>query len=133
MEESKLNAQQMINMSPINTLFATPEGVMTYMNEKSLTTLKTLEEFLPAKADKLVGNSIDWFHKNPEHQRGIIGNPKNLPHQAVIDVGPEKLDLLVSAVVDSDGTYLGAMVCWEVITAKLKTETEMSRTQQIEC
>jgi len=123
--------KQMVDKSPINTLMATPEGEMIYMNDASSNTLKTLEQYLPDKVDNLVGNSIDWFHKSPEMQRKIIGNPSNLPHKAIIEVGPEKLDLLVSPIMSTDGTYLGPMVTWEVVTEKLKTEVEMARTKQM--
>ncbi len=122
-----LNTQSMTDNSPINILFATPEGVMTYMNESSLKTLKTLEQYLPDKADNLVGESIDWFHKNPAHQKKIIANPKNLPHRAIISVGPEKLDLLVTGIFDDKGVYLGPMVTWEVVTAKLELESKSAK------
>ena len=130
-ENAAAKAQNMVDLSPINTLLATPDGKLVYMNESSRKTLKTLEQYLPAKVDNLVGESIDWFHKNPEHQRKIIADPNNLPHKAVINVGPEKLDLLISAVKDSTGQYIGAMVSWDVVTEKLKTEREMTRTRQM--
>jgi methyl-accepting chemotaxis protein len=89
------------------------------MKENTEKTLRTLQEFLPAKVEDLVGNSFDWFHKNPDYQKRIVSDPRNLPHKAIIDVGPEKLDLLVSPIVDANGTYLGPMVTWEVVTQKL--------------
>lgn len=110
--------KQMVDLSPVNTMMATPEGIMTYMNSNSEKTLKQFEEFLPAKVSELVGQSIDWFHKNPRGPKKIISDPANLPHKAVITVGPEKLDLLVSPIFDNNGEYLGPMVTWEVITAK---------------
>jgi methyl-accepting chemotaxis protein len=129
--QEKINSQQMINKSPINTLMASPDGVMIYMNDKSEETLRALEDYLPDKASNLVGKSIDWFHKNPNHQRKIIADPKNLPYKAIIEVGPETLDLLITAVMEDDGSYLGAMVSWDIVTRKLKVETEMERTQQM--
>ena len=33
----------------------------------------------------------------------MLADPKNLPHRAIIQLGPEKLDLLVSAILDKDG------------------------------
>ena len=80
----------------MNTMMADADGNLLYMNEASSTTLKTLEQYLPSPVDQLVGQSIDIFHKNPAHQRNIIGTKSNLPHQAIIQVGPEKLDLLVN-------------------------------------
>ena len=113
--------------SPINIMFADREFKIQYMNPASTRTLRTLEQFLPIKVDQMIGQSIDIFHKNPSHQRGILADPKNLPHKAIIQVGPEKLDLLVSAIYDDKQNYLGAMVTWDVVTQKLKTETEMAR------
>lgn len=129
--EDQARTSQMVDLSPINTMMATPDGVLLYMNSNSIKTLRTLEEYLPAKVDNLVGKKIDWFHKMPEHQLGIIKNPANLPHKAIINVGPEKLDLLVSPIVDETGAYLGPMVTWEVVTQKLLNEGEMARVKQM--
>lgn len=124
-------SKQMMDLSPINTMLADKEGNLLYMNENSISTLRQLEQFLPAKVDDLVGNSIDWFHKNPAHQRKIIGSASNLPHSAIISVGPEKLDLLVSPIYDADGNYFGPMVTWEIVTEKLKTEEAMARAENM--
>ncbi|MFX8573812.1 hypothetical protein ABTM22_19970, partial [Acinetobacter baumannii] len=53
---------------------------------------------------------------NPAHQRRILADPKNLPFRARIKLGPETLDLNASAVIGTDGRYLGPMVSWSVIT-----------------
>ena len=130
-QEVSTDFNQMVEKSPINTMMCTPDGTLTYMNTKSVETLKTLEQYLPCRVEETIGQKIDIFHKNPEHQRKIISDPKNLPHQAIISVGPEKLDLLVSGLTDAKGEYLGAMVTWEVVTQKLKTEEEMARANQM--
>ncbi|MFZ4712469.1 MAG: methyl-accepting chemotaxis protein [Bacteriovoracaceae bacterium] len=111
--------KQMVDLSPINTMFSDKSGNLIYMNENSRKTLKTLEKFLPDRVENLVGQSIDIFHKRPEHQRKLIGDPRNLPYRAKINVGPEILDLLVSPIMDSSGTYLGPMVTWDIITSKV--------------
>ena len=116
----------MVDLSPINTMMATPEGIMTYMNENSKKTLKSLEQHLPAKVEDLVGRSIDWFHKNPAGPSSIIKDPNKLPHKAIIDVAGEKLDLLVSPVFESDGTYVGPMVNWSVVTTKIKLVEDLT-------
>ncbi|MCZ6673358.1 MAG: methyl-accepting chemotaxis protein [Verrucomicrobia bacterium] len=119
--------QNMMENAPVNVIFADRDFQITYANPSSIKTLKTIEQYLPCKVEDLVGQSIDIMHKNPAHQRKILSDPNNLPHRAIIDVGPEKLDLLVSAIYDNNKNYLGPMVTWEVITQKLKTETEMAR------
>jgi methyl-accepting chemotaxis protein len=112
----------MAENSPINILLADIDLRITYANPASIRTLKTLERYLPVKAESVVGNSIDIFHKDPEFQRSILKSDRNLPHRAVIAVGPEKADLLVSPVYNEAGEYIGPMVTWEVITEKLKLE-----------
>jgi methyl-accepting chemotaxis protein len=120
-------AQAMLEHAPINVMLCDTNLVLQYMNPASRNTLRTLEQFLPCKVDDIIGQSLDIFHKNPAHQRGILADPRNLPHQAMIQVGPETLDLLVSAIEDAEGKYVGAMATWSVVTDKLKLETEMAR------
>ncbi|HWJ81074.1 MAG TPA: methyl-accepting chemotaxis protein [Nocardioides sp.] len=114
----------MMENSPTNMMFADRDFVITYMNPASLATLTRLEEHLPVKAADVVGSSLDVFHKTPDYQRGVLADEANLPRRANISVGPETLDLLVSAIRDADGTYIGAMATWEVVTDKLRVERE---------
>lgn len=120
--------KQMVDLSPINTMYADSLGTLMYMNEASRSTLKTLEKYLPDKVDNLVGQKIDIFHKNPAHQLKIIGDKRNLPHKAKIHLGPETLDLLVSPISDSTGKYIGPMVTWAVITNSVKLAGDLEDT-----
>ena len=97
-------------------MMAKPDGTLIYLNESARRTLKTLEQYLPDRVENLEGRSIDIFHKDPEVQRRIISDSRNLPHTAKIDLGPEKLRLDISAINDQNGNYLGPMVTWSVIT-----------------
>ena len=124
--------QSMMENAPINIMCADLELKVQYLNPASLRTLKTLEQYLPVRADQILGSCIDIFHKNPAHQRKILSNPKNLPHKAVIQVGPETLDLLVSAMYDNNKQYLGAMLTWEVITKRLEAERLIKEAQERE-
>jgi methyl-accepting chemotaxis protein len=126
-ESEMARVSSMMENAPVNVIFADADLKIQYMNPASLKTLKTIEQYLPVKAEQVVGQTVDIFHKNPAHQRRILGDPKNLPHSAMIQVGPETLDLLVSPIYDQDKHYLGPMVTWSVVTEKLKTETEMAR------
>ncbi|MZH03445.1 MAG: hypothetical protein F3745_08650, partial [Nitrospinae bacterium] len=113
--------QSMMENMPINVMMANIDDfTISYLNPESLKTLKTIEQHLPVPADEMLGQCIDILHKNPSHQRNILSDPKNLPHTAQIQVGPEILDLLVSPIYDINKTYLGPMVTWSVITQKLE-------------
>ena len=136
MEETKmaavsaLSADEYIGMSensPINILYCDLNFNITYLNPISRETLLKIEKHLPIRVNAILGSSIDVFHKIPAHQRRILSNDKNLPHRAIISVGPEKLDLLVSAIYDKNKNYIGAMVTWEIVTKKLEVEINLAR------
>ncbi len=120
--EDEANRQaQMLDQSPVNIMFLDPaDFTITYVNETSLNTLKTIEHLLPCKAGAIVGQCFDIFHKTPEAQRRIVSDPNNLPHSTKIKLGEEHLDLRVSAVYGKDGQYIGAMLTWSVITAQVR-------------
>src|SRR5690349_20892499 len=113
-EQLTLN-KAMAENSPINILLADRDLRIIYANPASLKTLKTIEKYLPVRAEEVVGQSVDVFHKQPEYQRRILSTDRNLPHRAVISIGPEKADLLVSPIYDDAGEYLGPMVTWDVV------------------
>jgi len=122
----------MMEQAPINVMFAGPDFRISYVNPASVKTLKSIESLLPVKADQILGQSIDIFHKRPEHQRKLLADPANLPHRASIQVGPETLDLLVSPIYDQNRKFLGSMVTWEVITQKLKLERDVKENAERE-
>lgn len=110
--------------SPINIILADTDLNITYANPASVAQLRPLEHLLPCRVDEVVGQNVDIFHKDPSYQRRILSNPKNFPHRAIIELGDEKLDLLVSAIYDDNGEYLGPMVTWDVVTKKLELEAQ---------
>ncbi len=113
--------KRMVDNMPINVMMCDPQTFdIVFVNKTSVDTLRSIEQYLPVKADKVLGSNIDIFHKHPEHQRKLLADPKNLPHRAKIKVGPEWLELNVAAIVDSQGSYLGPMVSWSVVSTQVK-------------
>ena len=109
----------MLENAPINLMATDLDLKLVYINPKSRETLKSLEKYLPKAVDRLIGESIDIFHKNPDHQRKILADERNLPHISKIRLGPEVLLLNVNAMLDKDRKYVGPMVTWEVITDRI--------------
>ncbi len=117
----------MVENAPINMMLSDMDNIITYVNPATVKSLQPLAHLLPVPLDKIVGSSVDIFHKNPAHQRQILGNPRNLPRNAHIKVGENTLDLLVSPIVDEHGKYVGAMATWTNITDRLKMEEDTQR------
>ena len=124
MESEQARLRQMMDDMPIAIMTCDLDLNINYINRTSTETLRTLQSYLPVPVDKLIGQTIDVFHKNPAHQRKLLADPKNLPHAAKIRVGPETLDLRVSAILDKSGTYLGPMLSWSVATRSVKMADE---------
>ncbi len=112
----------MMENNPTNIIFADRDLNIQYMNPASRKTLQKIEKLLSVSVDDLIGKSIDAFHQNSEKLDKVYSNPKNLPHETDIQLGPETLHLNVSAIYDQDQNYIGPMTTWEIITAKLAAE-----------
>jgi len=131
-ETETARIQSMMEQSPVSTMFADKSGIIRYGNAANLQMLRSLEKYLPVKADQVVGQSVDVFHKTPEKQRRIISDPANLPFKGQIAIGPEVLDFLVSPVLDQNQKFLGAMLTWEVVTARLTMEKNVKESAERE-
>jgi len=110
------------------------ELVVTYANKSTTDLLlkhqDTLRTIYPGfSANNLVGQCIDQFHKNPSHQRNVLGDPANLPYQTDIEVGPLKFSLNVTAIIDGSGTYVGNCLEWSDVSALREKEDNVSRLQ----
>ena len=105
---------QIIEQMPIGVLVADPrnEFRITYANAFSMHLVQLMEAHMPVKADAMLGQSIDIFHKGPARIRALLSDPANLPHKARLRVGTETLDLNASALRDPSGQYVGAMLAW---------------------
>jgi methyl-accepting chemotaxis protein len=125
--------KQMVDDMPTNVMTINVKDNLrvNYINNTSVNLLRGLEKYLPVKADQILGQPIDIFHKDPAHQRRMLANPNNLPHVAKIKVGPETMDLLISAIRDKQGEYVGAMLTWTLITAKEAMSQNVNNVVQV--
>jgi methyl-accepting chemotaxis protein len=120
--------RNIVENAPINIMVADRDNVIRYVNPASLETLRKIEHLLPIRAADVVGQSIDIFHKNPAHQRRILADPKNLPHHAQFNLGPEVMQLQAAAIRDLEGNYVGPMVTWAIVTEKAEMERREKET-----
>ncbi|TXM70047.1 methyl-accepting chemotaxis protein [Methylobacterium sp. WL120] len=118
---------------PTNVLVLNPTtAAITYANKRSVETLNALRQHLPSVVDpnRMVGQSMDVFHKNPHHQRSIVGDPSRLPWRTKIKLGPKTLDLHVSAVHAANGEYIAAVLSWADVSPLTDGIASFDRTMQ---
>ncbi|MGE5503692.1 MAG: nitrate- and nitrite sensing domain-containing protein [Actinomycetota bacterium] len=114
-----------------NVMMADTDGRIIYVNRAFLDTFTAHEAEirgeLPAfSTARLVGSSVDLFHKNPSARRAQIA-ALTTPHQARIRIGRLTFDLKVIPVVNASGERLGSVAQWTDMTAQLATEDEIAR------
>jgi methyl-accepting chemotaxis protein len=117
-----LRLQTMVDNVPANVMLTDLNLTVTYLNPASRQMLQKLQPYMPVRAEEMVGTSIDIFHKRPEHQRKMLADPKNLPHRARIQVGPELMDLHVIATFDELNRYAGPMLVWDIATERVELQ-----------
>ena len=106
---------------PCNAMFCDRELIVRYLNRASRKTLHTLEQYLPVPVGQIVGKTIHIFHKDPASIDRILGAKQHagkhmLPHKAIIDLGPVKLDQEIEPMLDEQGQYIGAVMLWGIST-----------------
>ncbi len=120
--EKAFARQQMLEQMSVGVMMADPKDDfrITYMNPEVNRLIKRIEHVMPMKADDMMGQSMDIFHKHPKRQRDLLSDPSRLPHQTRITMGGEVLELTVTAIRDRAGNYVAPMVIWNLVTAQAR-------------
>jgi methyl-accepting chemotaxis protein len=113
---------QMIEQLPIGVMTTEASGDfrITYLNAEARQLMDTVKDSIKIPANEMVGQSIDVFDAGSRRQRDLIANPANLPHGTRIALGPETLDLRISAMHDRDGAYAGPLLTWRRATGQVR-------------
>jgi methyl-accepting chemotaxis protein len=121
-----LEDELLARCSPNPVMVCDKNLTITYANKAALSLLRKVEEHLPVPVDRLVGQSIDIFHKNPMHQRRLLGDPSRLPIKTRIKLGPEIMDLHIYGLFSPMGEYIGPALTWEVVTEQVRHDEEQT-------
>lgn len=113
-----------------SVMIADADGVIRYCNKSVNTMLRIAEadlrKALPNfSADKVIGHSFDEFHRNPAHQRNLLGMIKGT-HRSEIKVGGRTFTLTAAPVHDEHGQRSGTVVEWLDRTAEVSVVDEVS-------
>ncbi|WP_259372634.1 methyl-accepting chemotaxis protein [Inhella inkyongensis] len=122
--------RQALDGSSTNAMIADPDGNIIYANQAVLAMLQRneseLRRSLPSfDARRVVGSNFDQFHRNPSHQRNLLGNLKG-EYRAEIRVGALHFALIANPIVNAQGERLGTVVEWRDRTAEVAAEQEIS-------
>jgi len=118
--------QSAVDGAQANLMICDKDLVITYANPSVVDMMakraEALRKIFPGfDAYNLVGQCIDQFHKNPPHQRQLLGNAANLPAKAEVSVAGLEFTVNATAIVDHQGNMMGNMVEWGDVTEQRYT------------
>ena len=114
-----------LEASSTNIMLTDTERKVLYTNQALQKNLKVWESELQKafgagfKNDQLLERCIEGFHKNPQHQRIILGSESNFPINALIEVGEMKIELAINGLKNAEGTLLGFTTEWTDATQRI--------------
>ena len=134
-EENRIAAENMrvriaLDNGSTNTMIADADNRIVYMNKALVDMMQNaesdLQKDLPGfQAGKLIGATMDQFHRKPSHQQSIIRNLTST-HKAEVKVGGRIFRLIANPVLDAQGKRLGTVVEWTDRTQEVRVEQEVA-------
>ena len=109
-----------------NVMLADNDLNIVYMNDTVKAMLRARETELKAllpnfSVDSLIGTNVDTFHKNPAHQRSLLGSLQQ-PYNTDLKLNALTFGLIATPWCDEDGNRLGTLVEWQDKTDELAKE-----------
>ncbi|MFO1341183.1 MAG: methyl-accepting chemotaxis protein [Burkholderiaceae bacterium] len=122
--------RQALDAVSTNVMMADADSKIIYLNRSVQAMLKRnepkLRQALPGfDADKLLGQSFDNFHRNPAHQRSVLGALKG-EHKVQIAIAGLSFSLTANPIFDAEGQRLGTVVEWADRTDEVAAEAEIA-------
>ena len=113
-----------------NVMMADTDRNIIYMNRAVVDMLTVAESDIRKQlpnfsVSKLQGGSIDQFHRNPAHQKGMLDSFTST-HRAQIVVGGRTFALVANPVMNEQGERLGSVVEWTDRTLEVAVEKEVA-------
>lgn len=126
--------QSAVDSATTNLMMCDADLNITYANPAVIEMLRqreiALKKIWPSlDVDNLLGTCIDGFHKNPAHQRSLLGDKNRLPAKGEIDLGDVQFEVNATFVEGPNGEYMGNMVEWKDTTVERAQAIEVSRLQ----
>lgn len=117
-QQEAIRMKQMAENASIPLMYADAQGTIRFLNRASVELFGRLEEYLPCRANEIVGKSFDIFHRDAKHQRKLLDDPhRAFPRTTIVKFGPATLKINAFAIWGQDREFLGLGVGWEDLSA----------------
>ncbi|WP_394209078.1 methyl-accepting chemotaxis protein [Enterovibrio calviensis] len=129
--EENARVRQALDNVSTNTMIADRNFDIIYLNRSSHALLRearddfaqVIPHFNP---DDILGQNIDFFHKNPAHQRQLLEHIDDT-HEMQMPVGNRIMAIAVNAIIDEHNERIGTVIEWTDRTAEVAIEREIDQ------
>ncbi|WP_281545538.1 methyl-accepting chemotaxis protein [Grimontia sp. SpTr1] len=129
--EENARVRQALDNVSTNTMIADANYDIIYINQsatKMLTDAKedfgtVIPQFNP---ENVMGHNIDFFHKDPSHQRRLLDHLEDL-YRTELVVGNRTMAISANPIIDDNGDRIGTVIEWEDRTAEVAIEREIDQ------
>jgi methyl-accepting chemotaxis protein/CHASE3 domain sensor protein len=127
--DENIRVRRALDACTANTMVADNDLNVIYANQAVLDMLNAAEsdirKQLPNFATReVLGSNIDIFHKNPSHQRNMLGALEST-YSTQITVGGRKFALIATPISNDAGERIGTVVEWNDRTQEVAVEEEV--------
>lgn len=114
-----------------NAMIADADGIIIYGNNAIKNLLRNAEPdirtHLPGfSSSSVIGSNFDMFHRNPAHQRNMLGSLRST-HSTQMSIGGRTFRLTANPIVNAEGARLGTVVEWLDRTQEVAVEKEIDQ------
>jgi len=113
-----------------NVMVADPDRRIIYLNKAVEGMFRNAETDIRKQlpqfdAGKLLGASIDGFHKNPQHQAQLLASFTST-YRSTLHIGGRTMTVVANPVLNERGDRLGSVVEWADRTLEVAAEKEIA-------
>ncbi len=128
--QANLRIKNALDVSSTNVMVADPDGNIIYCNAAVMVMLRNAEADIRKQlpnfsADKVLGSNFDSFHRNPSHQRNLLGALRST-HSVQIEVGGRTFSLVANPIIVGQNERIGTVVEWLDRTGEVAMEAEVA-------
>jgi methyl-accepting chemotaxis protein len=128
--QANLRIKNALDVSSTNVMVADNDGNIIYCNTSVMAMLRNAESDIRGqlpdfRADAVLGSNFDRFHRNPSHQRNLLGALR-ATHRVEILVGGRTFLLVANPIVVGQNERIGTVVEWLDRTAEVALEKEVA-------
>jgi methyl-accepting chemotaxis protein len=124
-DEAQINQRLKTTLEGVsaNVMIADLSNHVIFMNRAVQAMLNNAEsdirrELPNFQTAKVIGSSVDLFHKNPAHQRAMLSTLRET-HRARVNIGGRAFSLVATPIFDAQNERIGTSVEWQDLTAEL--------------